>query len=61
MKKIKTCALLLLVLFALDYMNDILFPFPSISHYASLHPLFEKWYALLCGICAMLSLFHLKE
>lgn len=61
MKKIKNGALILLVILAFDYMSYILFSFPSLFHYATLHPVFEKWYALCCGISAMLSLFCLKE
>lgn len=59
MKKIKTGALVLLVVLTLDHMCYVFFSFPSIYHYATLHSFFEKWYALILGCCAMLTLLHL--
>ena len=47
MKKIKTGALVLLVVLTLDHMCYVFFSFPSIYHYATLHSFFEKWYALI--------------
>ena len=61
MKKIKIIALLLLVLFAIDHMCYIFFSFPSIYHYATLHPAFEKWYALILGLGAIISLLYLGK
>ena len=60
-KKIKIIALLLLVLFAIDHMCYIFFSFPSIYHYATLHPTFEKWYALVHGFSAIISLLYLEK
>ena len=50
MKKIKMAALILLVLVTLDHACFILFGFPSLYHYATLHPAVEKWYALGCAL-----------
>ncbi len=61
MKKIRAAALMILVVLSMDYMSYIFFSFPSIYHYATLHAAFEKWYALLCGCCAMLSLLYLGK
>ena len=61
MKKIKMAALILLVLVTLDHACFIPFGFPSLYHYATLHPAVEKWYALGCALCAFLSLFWLTE
>ena len=44
-----------------DHACFILFGFPSLYHYATLHPAVEKWYALGCALCAFLSLFWLTE
>ena len=49
----------LLVLAMLDHACFILFGFPSLYHYATLHAAFEKWYMLGCALCAFLSLFWL--
>lgn len=59
MKKIKAAALVLLAILTLDHMSYVFFSFPSIYHYATLHSFFEKWYVLLLGCCAMLSLLYL--
>ena len=59
MKQIKTASLILLVLAMLDHACFILFGFPSLYHYATLHAAFEKWYVLGCALCAFLSLFWL--
>ena len=42
MKKIKTGALVLLVVLTLDHMCYVFFSFPSIYHYATLHSFFEN-------------------
>ena len=54
-------ALILLVLVTLDHACFILFGFPSLYHYATLHPAGENWDALGCARCAFLSLVWLTE